>query len=217
MFKKYLAAAFLATNLFVVAYASAENETGIKEKVIAEITNSASQLGISPEVYKEAVDNFMRMYLGDTDPNLTELTDIPELSNLESVNEATLLKIINNQKSEFASYLGLPVSKFDAFIEHISTKLDNEQLQLIAMGLDGEIERIEIKCEEACSTNSLSIGVHIMEAAKHHGIGQYEKFVVGFVGSSGNVYSESLWKYNNFSGAWKIKDLSRPCPTCPFD
>lgn len=59
----------------------------------------------------------------------------------------------------------------------------------------------------------MSLGIALYVIAQDSGIQQYERFTVEFRDQNKNqTRSISDWRYNNFSGAWKLTE--RPCDIC---
>ncbi|CCQ11375.1 hypothetical protein PALB_22660 [Pseudoalteromonas luteoviolacea B = ATCC 29581] len=107
------------------AHSNTNEETStLIKKVHSNLTVYSAKLGLTPEQFKFAVDQFMRLQNGSTEVKL--ISEIPEFTNPENYSEAELTQAMNNQKLAIANYLSIPVTSVDTFIKEIASPLGDE-------------------------------------------------------------------------------------------
>lgn len=179
----------------------------------------AYRLGLSVDVFKAALDNYMRLVFDDYKPAMPLLSDVTD----GVTTEAQLQQIMNKQRAEFANYLGIPVEilqEFEMLMPAYMPELALTEIQPSG-DKDKKIARIQVTCKDACANKGNSwrdtlLLLEIYQAATKAGIGQYSEFPVLMVGKDGSALRAAVFKYNNYSGAWFVRDLPR-CSTCSHD
>jgi len=178
----------------------------------------AYRLGLTVDTFKFALDNYMRLVFDNHQPAIPLLSAVT--ANITS--EAQLVQIMNKQRAEFANYLGIPVEILGDF-----EMLMPAYMPELSLPLNGEhnaqkpIERITVTCKDACGNKGSSsrdtlLLLDIYREATKAGIGQYTEFPVQMLSTDGSFLRAAVFKYNNFSGAWLVRDLPR-CDTCALD
>ncbi|MDZ7869193.1 MAG: hypothetical protein U5L02_08325 [Rheinheimera sp.] len=221
-----LTLSILAVALPLTAFANANSTLG-QQLVPAEPGHAmqarwqtdAYRLGISVEVFKSALDNYMRLVFDNFQPAIPLLSDVTD----GVATEAQLQQIMNKQRAEFANYLGIPVeilNEFEMLMPAYMPELTLPEIQPSG-DKDKKVERIQVTCKDACANKGNSwrdtlLLLEIYQSATKAGIGQYSEFPVLMVGKDGSSLRSAVFKYNNYSGAWFVRDLPR-CSTCSHD
>jgi len=178
----------------------------------------AYRLGLTVDTFKFALDNYMRLVFDNHQPAIQLLSTVT--ANITA--EAQLVQIMNKQRAEFANYLGIPVEILGDF-----EMLMPAYMPELSLSLNGEhnakkpIERITVTCKDACGNKGSSwrdtlLLLDIYREATKAGISQYTEFPVQMLSTDGSFLRAAVFKYNNFSGAWLVRDLPR-CDTCALD
>ncbi|MEZ7490819.1 hypothetical protein QO198_04570 [Pseudoalteromonas distincta] len=220
-----LASVILLVGIFSANAKQIIEPTNPISQIESNIANNSRSLGLSEKAYKYATDQFMRLNSGSSVPDMELISEVPEFISPEDYSEKELNKAMNEQKTKFANYFGIPVSKLDPFVAQMSVVFDSDLFSGGATTFDtGEdMETITIFCEEACSGGKTSgggiaLGLSVYQGALNAGISQYTDFQVEFVKESTNdKVSTEVWRYNNFSGAWRESVISKPCLTCSYN
>ncbi len=179
----------------------------------------AYRLGISVDVFKAALDNYMRLVFDNYQPAMPLLSEVTA----GITTEAQLQQIMNKQRAEFANYLGIPVeilSDFEMLMPAYMPELTLPETQPNG-DKNVKVERIQVTCKDACANKGSSwrdtvLLLEIYQAATKAGIGQYAEFSVLMIGKDGLPLRAAVFKYNNYSGAWFVRDMPR-CDGCSLD
>ncbi|MDO6834068.1 hypothetical protein Q4596_00445 [Pseudoalteromonas carrageenovora] len=220
-----LASVILFIGTFSVNAETTIEPTNPVSQIKSNITYNSKTLGLSEKAYKYAADQFMRLNSGSSTPDMQLIYEVPEFISPENYSEKELNQAMNEQKTKFANYFGISVSKLDPFIAHMAVAFDSDLFSggISTFDTDEDMETITIFCEEACSGGTTSgggiaLGLSVYQGAVNAGISQYTDFKVEFVKNSTNdKVSTEVWRYNNFSGAWRESVISKPCPTSSYN
>jgi len=236
----FLVASFLLTAPLVsqAGQSSYANQYTIKEAK-NKIEAFTDEIDLSLVEFFQASGKWQRLKSGKAKHQLTLLSDFYELGELNYYIEAELeppqalresvIQILNSQKSDLASYLGIDVYKLERFIQLYELAEAKEKRELanqqksnsqLAYTAKSPTERIIVRCRDFCNSgydwsgNLLSLV--IWSNASATGIGQYTSFNVEFRDYHTNdSFKKEQWMYNNFSGAWFEEKAA--CSTCdPF-
>lgn len=231
-----VAGLLLTTPLLSHAEQNSYSERHTIDEVKRKLEKFASELDLSLAEFVQASGKWQRLKSGKAKHQLSLLSDFGELAELNYYIEAELkppqelsekvLQILNNQKSDLASYLGIDIYKLDHFIQLYELaetkekkKLANKQKSSSQSTIiaKSSTEIIIIKCRDFCNSgNDWSgnlLSLVIMNNASTAGIGQYTSFSVEFRDYQTNeAFKREKWKYNNFSGAWF--EEKEACSTC---
>ncbi len=234
-----VASLFLVTPLLSQAkQVSNTDEISIKEAK-HKVEAFANEIDLSLVEFIQASGKWQRLKSGKAKHSLNLLSDFSELTELKYYLEAGLelpqelsegvVQILNSQKSDLASYLGIDVYKLERFIHLYELAETKEKKKLAGISKSNDLpfltaksftETIIITCRDFCSSGKDSSGyllaLVISNNASAAGIAQYTSFSVEFKDyRTDDVVKIEKWKYNNFSGAWF--EEKQPCSTCnPF-
>ena len=134
------------------------------------IANNSKNLGLSEEAYKYATDQFMRLISGSSSPDMQLISEVPEFISPEDYSAEDLHKAMNEQKTKFAKYFGIPVSKLDPFIAHMAVAFDADLFSggMTTFNTDNHMQKT-IFCEQACSVNTTSGSSIALSLSVYHG------------------------------------------------
>lgn len=175
----------------------------------------------------KARENFFNYKNGIISPNHPAIFHLPEFKYPESYTESERQVVFNNFQSQFANFFGVPVNKLSLFLSSMEAEYEkyNKYVKLSRevqspSNWDDKFERITIKCSGnmcswAGSGESLSLWTRIGGEALSRGLDNGERFFVDYYRGDTLVNTES-WRSYGASGAHFEREVSRPCPTCPF-
>ena len=129
----------------------------------------------------------------------------------------TMIKILNSQKSELASYLLLDVNKLQQFMnEYLSQRdIGRSKLSSPITVSDSHNEKITVTCTDACNNqfnSSFSIASLQIYAQGHNTSWGGESYTVIFKNKhTGDTFAKEQWRVSN-TIAWPLKEL--PCSSC---
>ncbi|WP_417801211.1 hypothetical protein [Tenacibaculum sp.] len=88
----------------------------------------------------------MRLNSGSSTPDMQLISEVPEFISPENYSEQELNKAMNEQKTKFANYFGIPVSKLDPFIAHMAVVFDSDLFSggITTFDTDEDMETITI-------------------------------------------------------------------------
>lgn len=238
--KSTLQKLILVTSLSMAPFALlAEQPAFSKNKINVDISETASTIGLSSGDYLAAVRKWERLVSGVGGKNLKSLDEYEAIqesyyymeNDLELPKELSrkVLRIMNIQKSQLATYLGIDVYQLKDFLgnhEDVNTSKADESIsqEEPVMGLlKDNIERIIIKCRDFCSSGKdwqgHTLAVKTQSLARAKGIPQYVTFVVDFEDyDSGIIYDAEYWRHKNSVGGYPVLTGEKPvCSGCdPF-
>ncbi|MBU3021242.1 hypothetical protein [Aestuariibacter sp. A3R04] len=210
-----------------IAYGDEKSDLDTKvllAKIKKNISDSADKLNVSEQVFKDASDQFSRLSQGSSYISAYNLLELPEFKNPSLYSESEKIIALNNQRTIEANYYGIPVTSLDSFISIMaSNTIDSVDMKKGIVGvqsIDDDIEVVVVKCTGGCGmpeTSSVEMMLHITGKALDAGVSNFERFKVRFNDNSGSYVKSEIWRMRTFSGAYREREASRPCPSCPFN
>lgn len=189
------------------------------EIVKANLAEHSKALGLSPSTYKYALDQYERLYSGDEVPAMPMVHQIPELISPKLYSEQEVIAAMNKQQAKFASFLGVPVAQLEPFLINVADFLEPALVNKKRRATKS-MEEVVVFCIEACGQSSyIDLSLMVYQAATAANIPNLENYQVRFFnpGNTTQPASVEVWRHNNFGGANRIRVISRPCPTCPYN
>ncbi|MDO6566599.1 hypothetical protein Q4561_05980 [Alteromonas sp. 1_MG-2023] len=215
---------FLTFPLLASSKSSATQEFLIsesKEFISDDFSASAEALGLSISQMKYATDQFLLMVSEVKSPQMNEFREVHELMNPELYSQQEIMVAYNNQQTQMANFLGLPVDKLNPFFNEMTQHIiddDEFQRHFRTNTTNDKYERIVIKCVGACGQiTSFESLLLVYAAATDNDIPQFQNFIADFYNSDSSHSSRGLYRYNNFSSAWLERQVSKPCERCAFE
>jgi len=130
--------------------------------------------------------------------------------------EKTKLKaLLLARKEALLNYVGIPDGQYKYFDRYIDFANSSKRYSILNNQIDesgksttlAQEDTITVYCDDLCERQVRADEIYarllIWSLAVNSGIENYREFIVIFDTSS----TAELWKGNNFSGAWKIKNL----------